>query len=269
MPAPFLSNQDRALLRNAAKANDPDRYAAALFAPNEMHDPLIAITAVAGDIARIPLSVSDPVLAEIRLQWWRDALEALKQGNKTGNPLADNFSALLIQDRQFEQKFLTFVDARSAQVEAIALGDFGAVLEASIASETAIFSASIEAVKMTGEELDQSAITDAGQAYGAASFVRDLHKISERLRVRGQTLDKAASVLETAKSRAETSLIRLKSGKSWLSPPVLPVLLPVALVEPYFRLLQTSNDIALESPLELQPLRRLWCLWRMKRRGRI
>jgi phytoene synthase len=56
---------------------DPDRRLAALFAPAETRDALLALYAFNHEIARIPESVSEPLIGEMRLTWWREAIEAL------------------------------------------------------------------------------------------------------------------------------------------------------------------------------------------------
>ena len=47
-----------------------------LFAPAALRADLFALYGFAAEIARIPDQVSEPTLGEIRLQWWRDALQA-------------------------------------------------------------------------------------------------------------------------------------------------------------------------------------------------
>jgi hypothetical protein len=59
-------------VRASARLNAPDRYYAALFAPAAVRDDLIALAAFCGEIARIGRQVSEPVMGEIRITWWRD-----------------------------------------------------------------------------------------------------------------------------------------------------------------------------------------------------
>ena len=61
-----------ALLRR----HDADRYLTALFAPGERREALFALYAFNLEIARMREAVSEPMMGLIRLQWWRDALEA-------------------------------------------------------------------------------------------------------------------------------------------------------------------------------------------------
>src|SRR5579871_3962188 len=66
-----------ALVRKA----DPDRYFSALAASPEKRLLLFAIYALNCELARIGDNVQQPILGEIRLQWWRDALEAARKGD--------------------------------------------------------------------------------------------------------------------------------------------------------------------------------------------
>ena len=58
---------------DSARLNAPDRYYAALFAPADARDDLIALAAFTGEIERIARQVSEAALGEIRVTWWRDA----------------------------------------------------------------------------------------------------------------------------------------------------------------------------------------------------
>lgn len=62
-----------ALLEN----NDPDRRLAALFAPPQLRGRLFALYAFYQEVARIPDSVSEPMIGEMRLHWAREAVEDL------------------------------------------------------------------------------------------------------------------------------------------------------------------------------------------------
>ncbi|MFQ5985427.1 MAG: phytoene/squalene synthase family protein, partial [Alphaproteobacteria bacterium] len=56
---------------------DRDRYRCTLFAPAGARDGLFALYAFNIEIARIRESVSEPMLGEIRLQWWREAVDGI------------------------------------------------------------------------------------------------------------------------------------------------------------------------------------------------
>ena len=70
------------------RAQDPDRYFACLFAPENKRNHLFALYAFSLELARIREIVSEPMLGEIRMQWWRDALGGDARGEVSANPIA-------------------------------------------------------------------------------------------------------------------------------------------------------------------------------------
>ena len=59
---------------------DPDRFAAAMAAPVEARRVLFPLYAFNLEVARAPWVVSEPMIGEMRLQWWRDALAEIAAG---------------------------------------------------------------------------------------------------------------------------------------------------------------------------------------------
>ena len=70
------------------REQDPDRYFACLFAPEDKRNHLFALYAFSLELARIREIVSEPMLGEIRMQWWRDALSGEGRGEVRANPVA-------------------------------------------------------------------------------------------------------------------------------------------------------------------------------------
>ena len=66
-----------ALVREA----DRDHYLAALFAPADRRDALLALYAFNVEIGRVRDVAREPMPGEIRLQWWRDTIEGIYAGN--------------------------------------------------------------------------------------------------------------------------------------------------------------------------------------------
>ena len=59
---------------------DPDRFLSAMAAPVAMRPALFAVYAFNIEVARAPWVTQEPLIAEMRLQWWRDALAELAAG---------------------------------------------------------------------------------------------------------------------------------------------------------------------------------------------
>lgn len=59
---------------------DPDRFAAAMAAPVEARKVLLPLYAFNVEVARAPWVSEEPMIGEMRLQWWRDVLDELGAG---------------------------------------------------------------------------------------------------------------------------------------------------------------------------------------------
>lgn len=59
---------------------DPDRFRATMAAPVTARRVLFALYAFNVEVSRAPWVTQEPMIAEMRLQWWRDALEEIAGG---------------------------------------------------------------------------------------------------------------------------------------------------------------------------------------------
>ena len=66
--------------RRLARQHDFERYLATLFAPRRARPALWNLLAFNAEIARTREIVSEPAIGRIRLQWWREVLEAAAAG---------------------------------------------------------------------------------------------------------------------------------------------------------------------------------------------
>lgn len=70
------------------RETDPAQFFASLFVPDAKRAAIMAIRAFASEMARIPFLVSEPMLGEIRFQWWHEVLAGERDGEAQANPLA-------------------------------------------------------------------------------------------------------------------------------------------------------------------------------------
>ena len=80
------------------RAGDPDRFSAAMAAPVATRPVLFPIYAFLLEVARAPWLTEEPMIAEMRLQWWRDVLEEIAEGrevrrHEVTTPLAEALDA--------------------------------------------------------------------------------------------------------------------------------------------------------------------------------
>ena len=75
------------------RQGDPDRFLATMTAPPGDRAALLVLYAFNLELARIPWVTNEPVIAEMRLQFWADVIEAIQQGkparaHEVAGPLA-------------------------------------------------------------------------------------------------------------------------------------------------------------------------------------
>ncbi|MEO0763876.1 MAG: squalene/phytoene synthase family protein, partial [Pseudomonadota bacterium] len=65
---------------NLVARGDPRRFRAAMAAPLKAREILLPLYAFNIEVSRAPWVTAEPMIAEMRLQWWRDALEEVAEG---------------------------------------------------------------------------------------------------------------------------------------------------------------------------------------------
>ncbi len=73
------------------RSSNHDRFLCTLFAPPDRREALTALFALDIEISRIPETVTEPLMGQIRLQWWRDSFDAAFDGRPPSQPV---FAAL-------------------------------------------------------------------------------------------------------------------------------------------------------------------------------
>lgn len=68
------------IVTDRIKASDPDRFRAAQLADPDQRVSLMWIYAFHLELAKVPELVSEPMIGDIRYQWWRDAIEEIYSG---------------------------------------------------------------------------------------------------------------------------------------------------------------------------------------------
>ncbi len=108
-----MSNS-QAYIFELVRQHDRDRFVTAMFAPATARDALIALYALNVELARIPATVSEPMLGQMRIQWWRDLLGRMFDGGAPpeGHPVSQTLTSVLpLLDRA---AVMTFIDAHEA-----------------------------------------------------------------------------------------------------------------------------------------------------------
>jgi 15-cis-phytoene synthase len=111
----------------AVRRHDPDRFFAALFAPEARRRHLFALYAFQGELAHAAAAAREPMLAEIRLAWWRETLESARAGRPRDHDVARALAVTLAEYDLPEDLFERMLAARVpggafTQTEAAAFG---------------------------------------------------------------------------------------------------------------------------------------------------
>jgi phytoene synthase len=287
-----LDERERnAAVRTIAREGDPDRYLSALFAPADARGGLFALYAFNVELAHIAEQVSEPELGEIRLQWWRDALEHAAAGISTGNPVVDALGQIMLERGGVSREDLSrLIDARQFDISVKLMPD-SATLDTYL-TETAgvLFQLGAE-IAGAGRKAEHAAKAAgkaseaAGLAYGLTGLMRALPVHAARGRIdvpadmllrqgtsqaeleQGKATEGLKHVLADLQRHARASLHEALDHLEALPASERAAFRPLALVEPYLRALEKGNP--LHHIADINPLYRLWRLWTYRfREGR-
>ena len=76
-----------------ARSHDPDRFFTTLFAPASARPALWALYAFNHELVRAREAVREPMMAMIRLQWWREVVEGDPKRHEIASPLHEAIAA--------------------------------------------------------------------------------------------------------------------------------------------------------------------------------
>jgi len=151
---------------------DPDRYFSALFAPADKRPLLFALYAFNHELARVAETVREPMMGEIRLQWWRDTLEDARKGTPRKHDVAEALAETLRRVALPNALFDAMINARAFDSSADTFADFTGL--ETYADETSGNLMRLAArVLGVGEGCDALA-REAGIAFGLAGLLRTL-----------------------------------------------------------------------------------------------
>ncbi len=262
---------------------DPDRAVANAFAPADRRPFLAALYAFDDETAKIRRIVSQPMPGEIRLQWWRDRIDAFEadplEASGQGSPVAE---ALFRTIERFDlplEAFRNLLDARIFDLYDDPMPD-RAALEA-YAGETASAATMLAAMILDRDVAPQAA--DAAGHAGIAKVAVDSLSLlphrpahahifvpddviaavgCSREALQGGDPDAANRATAAFAAYAQDHLAKANTGAAGLPRSLRPAFLPLRGIEDRLARI-ASGRTEVKRP---RPIARLFDYWRTMRR---
>ncbi|WP_207458706.1 phytoene/squalene synthase family protein [Azospirillum sp. SYSU D00513] len=161
---------------------DNDRFVSALFAPSDRRESLFALYAFNLEIAKTREVVTEPVLGQMRLQFWRDGIEALYEGRPVPKhavmePLAESARGRGLSRALFDR----LIDAREADLTDEPPDTLPCLVNYAEVTSAPLVQLALEALDVRGEAASRAA-RHVGIAYALTGILRAVPFLAARHR---------------------------------------------------------------------------------------
>ncbi len=258
---------------------DHDRYLCALFAPASEQPRLLALYAFNLEIARVREIVSEPVIGQMRLQWWRDALDEIAAGNVRVHPVAEALARAMdgrpVRARLFER----LLAAREFDLGDEPPADLAALEVYAADTSSALLQAGLDLLGV-GDTAANDAADRIGVAWSLVGLLRSVPFHARRRRLylpqdllaqanidrdrlfEGRPGERLREITRHLAGRAAEHLARARAMGRAVPSAARPVLLPAILADTHLRRLARAGydpfAAALQRPLGGEALRLSW-----------
>lgn len=262
------------------REHDLDRYLSTLLADDDRQRALFAIYAFDAEICNIAGQVSEAGLGEMRLQWWRDTIDAVFVGTTEEHPVARELQPLIAEHDLPRHLFTRLIDAHRFDLYDEPMKNLDALLAYQKATSTAI--TDLVARCMIGYDALELAfaIEQAGIARGMRKLLETLPQQIARKQCyipldllnnhhldSGHVLAAESSkgmqlVLTQLANQIRTCLADLRIEQGRLKKDVLPAFFPASLADTDLRVLSNPDRNFLKKPFTTSQLKMQWILFK-------
>jgi phytoene synthase len=159
---------------------DRARYLTTLYAPSAARPGLWALHAFDLELARISETVSEPMIGDIKLAWWQEAVDDVYAGISRKHDVAQALSLLVTAVPQ--NLLVTMIEGRSTDLDQGYLTDFAALENYARQTGGAQQQAVMHILDVRDDRLHQKAC-DIGTAWTLTGIVRAISFHASRQRV--------------------------------------------------------------------------------------
>lgn len=167
---------------------DHDRYLTALLLSGTQRADALALYAFNLEIARTREIVSEPILGQIRLQWWRETIAGIYDGVPREHPVVEALATACRRNDLDRSKLEALVDAREADLDDMPPPDLAAL--ESYAAATSGKLCELVMCTLKGADEARAAARQTGTAWGLVGLARSVafHAQSRRLYIPDELL---------------------------------------------------------------------------------
>ncbi|MBZ6074796.1 phytoene/squalene synthase family protein [Microvirga puerhi] len=272
----FAYSHCEALVREA----DPDRFWASQFAPADKRPHLHALHAFSYEIARVRDSVREAMLGEIRLQWWRDALQGEARGDVRANPIVAALDDTIVKFKLPRAALVDLIDARIFDLYDDLMPTLNDLEGYCGETASSLFRlASI--VLMNGvDPRNADAAGHAGVAYAVTGLLRafpwharhgqiyipadilERHGVVREDIVTGRGGPGLRGALADLRAVVRRHLDQVRTLRPTIPSEAQPAFRVLALVEPYLKAMERPDYDPFHTEVDLPRWRKIWVLWR-------
>jgi phytoene/squalene synthetase len=227
---------------------DPERFRATMAAPLPARRVLFPLYAFNIEVARAPWVSAEPLIAEMRLQWWRDALEEIAAGgpvrrHEVTQPLAQGL------DPEGARLLDALVAARRLDTERAPFDDEAAFLDYVDATAGTLAWVAARALGPA----DEAVVRDAGLASGLANYLCAVPELEAR--GRAPLPDGRPETVARLAREGLARLARARAGRARVSKPAGAALLAGWRAGPLLRQAAADPGAVAAGRLSLSPFR--------------
>jgi NADH dehydrogenase [ubiquinone] 1 alpha subcomplex assembly factor 6 len=241
------------------RLHDRDRFQTAIFAPLAAREALFSLYAFNYEIARVRESVREPMLGRIRLQWWREAIEAAYTGaTPRQHEVVEPLTAVIRERGLSRAHFERLIDSRERDLDPSPPATLAELKDYAEGSSAPLIQLALE---ILGAALPAAvtAATEIGIAYALAGLIRAMpvHARTGRMMMPDDIAAEAGldpkdyaemratpalrRVVETIARAAEDHLAAARGLRGRLPKRALPALLPARIVTSALKRLEQAG----------------------------
>jgi len=272
MSEPLLENAMLASL-DTVRRHDHDRLLTALLAPAQQRARLIALYAFNIEIARVREAVSEPMLGQIRLQWWRETIDALSEGKARGHEAAEALLAAFGRDGIDKRALIGLIDARERDLDDEPFAQLSDLIAYCDATSSALMHSAAKALSPDKAEAASEILKSAGIGFALTGLLRALpmhasqgrlylpldlmrkHDVDPHQVFAGQLSQGLSAIINEVVDEARKHLAAARNMQPPASRELLPALWPASLCNLYLRRMTAPGFNPFTDPTELPVFR--------------